>query len=300
MSDLAYRMRIRAARGIHKISQAAWEADPSISRLGVTAGWLNTGTVSTRNDRTAQQIYNSIYRGSGASAESTQTPLTVQEHIQMSAMPKTTEQLLVDEINTLIDLTLNRARHAEQTKFAYSINLKTLGRDRYTEQLEQVVRQLCGEYHIQCAGFSQHAQAFGIDIDLDQVRLSSEQLKALDGKAPHPQIITPRGHALLWSHPGDVPIVTLEAYDKWYDMWVLFPDGHIEKVPTGVLNELMDDVEGNLRFDHAFHPKLLLKVAKHYKGEADQLSLEVAAGRWAMEVNEEYGLELSDYKDDSK
>lgn len=94
-----------------------------------------------------------------------------------------------------------------------------------------------------------------------------------------------RGQPLIFVGKSDVPIVTMENYCKWYGIQVVFPDGRVENVHPNVLDELC----GNDHFigDHNYHPELLRRVAKHYGGHADYVSLEASAGRWAMEINED-------------
>lgn len=92
--------------------------------------------------------------------------------------------------------------------------------------------------------------------------------------------ITDRGFPLLWMGKSDEPVVTLENYEKWYSVYVVFPDNTIEKVDAGLLGELSD---GEFWFDHYFHPELLRRVAKYYKGFADNMAIEAATGRWCLE-----------------
>lgn len=87
--------------------------------------------------------------------------------------------------------------------------------------------------------------------------------------------VSNHGHPLLWQEPLDVPVVTVENYEKWYSLYVLFPDGRVETVPGETILDV--DSGGNcLWIDHCFHPRLLLLVAKHYGGCSHPTALEAA------------------------
>lgn len=89
-----------------------------------------------------------------------------------------------------------------------------------------------------------------------------------------------RGFPLMYQEVSTTPVITLENYDKWYNIFVIQPDGTVEIVNPGLIDELND---GTLWVDHTFHPKLLLLIAKHYGGQVPPTTLEIAAGRWVME-----------------
>lgn len=78
---------------------------------------------------------------------------------------------------------------------------------------------------------------------------------------------------------ADVPIITLENYEKWYNVYVVFPGDKVEKVPSHLVLEAGD---GGLWIDHDYHPQLLHNLAKIYCGEVDHTALEMAAGRWVL------------------
>ncbi len=94
--------------------------------------------------------------------------------------------------------------------------------------------------------------------------------------------VTERDHVLMWVGKVDVPVVTLENYEKWYSVYVVMPCGYVKKVPVDVMTACMGD-DAYYR-DHCFHPELLRRIAKHYNGEVHQTALEVATGRWALDI----------------
>lgn len=97
-----------------------------------------------------------------------------------------------------------------------------------------------------------------------------------------------RGMPLLCQEVYDTPTITLENYEKWYNIFVIQPDGTVEIVNPGLIDELND---GTLWVDHTFHPKLLLLIAKHYKGHVPATTLELAAGRWVMEDHPNFAMD---------
>jgi hypothetical protein len=90
-----------------------------------------------------------------------------------------------------------------------------------------------------------------------------------------------RGIPLIWQGKGNVPFITLENYCKWYNVFVVFPDGKVEIVPETKYAEVFDHFA--YIPDHNFHPLFLQKLAKLYGGAVDDSTLEIAAGRWLMD-----------------
>lgn len=95
---------------------------------------------------------------------------------------------------------------------------------------------------------------------------------------------TRRGHQLLYVHkPCDVPVVTLENYTKWYNIYLVMPDGSIQDVPASVVLEVCDKYPDARWVDHLYHPRLLYRVAHHLNATTCERSIEVAIGRWILE-----------------
>lgn len=93
-----------------------------------------------------------------------------------------------------------------------------------------------------------------------------------------------RGIPLIYVGKDVTPVVTMENYCKWYGIQVVI-DGRVENVHPNILDELCGD--DHFIGDHNYHPELLRRVAKHYGGYVDGISLEAAAGRWAMEIKDD-------------
>lgn len=93
-----------------------------------------------------------------------------------------------------------------------------------------------------------------------------------------------RGKPLLYCRaPSDEPVLTLENYTKWYEMWLVMPDGTVQEVPVDLLSETMTIYSEALWIDHLFSPRLLYRVAQQMGYYVDERALEVSLGRWIME-----------------
>lgn len=99
----------------------------------------------------------------------------------------------------------------------------------------------------------------------------------------HGQLVSERGNVLVEQRVLDIPLVTVENYEKWYSLYIIQPSGDVEKVDVGLISELSDKSGKCLWIDHAYHPHLLLLIAEHIKGEVPATSLEMVAGRWVLE-----------------
>jgi hypothetical protein len=93
-----------------------------------------------------------------------------------------------------------------------------------------------------------------------------------------------RGMQLLYvGQTCGVPILTLENYMKWYNMFLVNPDGSVELVSINVIQEAMERDPLAIQSDHSYHPRLLFRIAELLKAEVDERAIEVAAGRWMIE-----------------
>ena len=99
---------------------------------------------------------------------------------------------------------------------------------------------------------------------------------------------SPRGMMLLDQTPSDKPILTGENYEKWYDLYLLHPDGTVEPVTK---NYDIDDCNyetGCVWIDHNYHPEIFNKMAGKHGWYIGQVAIEVAAGRWALEYHKQF------------
>lgn len=70
-----------------------------------------------------------------------------------------------------------------------------------------------------------------------------------------------RGHPLIFEGKTDCPVLTVEDYCKWYNLYVVYPNGTTHKVLYDSYKSVQEDE--SLWADHCFNPKYFLKVANH-------------------------------------
>lgn len=94
---------------------------------------------------------------------------------------------------------------------------------------------------------------------------------------------SPRGSMLLWhGEATKEPVITLENTSKWYEIYMVSLEGVLQ-VPIELIEEISDKEGIQLWVDHLYHPRLLYRLAEHYKGYVDPIAIEVATGRWLQE-----------------
>jgi len=103
--------------------------------------------------------------------------------------------------------------------------------------------------------------------------------------------LSKRNISLLYiGKPSDKPIITMENYTKWYDVYMVMPDGGVTTVDSDVIFETASQYQSKenpcLWVDHLYHPLLLEKLAEKLNAELDERAQEVAAGRWYYESNQ--------------
>lgn len=90
-------------------------------------------------------------------------------------------------------------------------------------------------------------------------------------------LVSNRGHFLLLpSLPAanDRPVVTVEAYTKWYGLYVVRPDAQVEEVPFPTHETLTPYI------DHVPNPAVVEAWAEANGYEVDEMALEMMIGRW--------------------
>lgn len=85
-----------------------------------------------------------------------------------------------------------------------------------------------------------------------------------------------------------VPVITVENYIKWYDIYVIQPGGIVFALPWDIINQITQDHPNETwTGDHVFRPLLLEKIAEKLGGVVDPVSMEVVIGRWLLEYKNE-------------
>lgn len=100
--------------------------------------------------------------------------------------------------------------------------------------------------------------------------------------------LSKRNIPLLYiGEPVSVPVLTLENYTKWYNIYLVMPDGAVDTVNSDVILDIVSQYQSReypcLWVDHLYHPFLLEKLAEKLNAELDERAQEVAAGRWYFE-----------------
>lgn len=134
---------------------------------------------------------------------------------------------------------------------------------RHPTRLEQLKAQ--GEASVRTSGYV---------IGNDGKVVRAKPADAIEGDLP------PK-HPLLDKAPAEGSLITLENYIKWYRIFKIDADGTVTTVNPGLIEEISGG--DALWIDHCYHPVLLLRLAKYFGAEVSLVTLEVAAGRWAME-----------------
>ena len=101
-------------------------------------------------------------------------------------------------------------------------------------------------------------------------------------------LCSPRGFSLVLCDAVAAPTITVEAYIKWYSLFLVRPDGSVAPLH---FHEVADDIEahwdwGNqpsILSDHIIHPRAVALYAAKYELSIDPLAFELLTGRWVIE-----------------
>lgn len=77
------------------------------------------------------------------------------------------------------------------------------------------------------------------------------------------------------------PVLTVERYCKWYDLYLVLPDGTVRGVGAYPYDDFA--VGETAMGDHCWNPAVVQRVAAHERWIVDDLSMELIAGRWVIE-----------------
>lgn len=86
---------------------------------------------------------------------------------------------------------------------------------------------------------------------------------------------SPRGSHLVWvsERLPDVPTLTVELADKWYSLFLVGPNGAVERV------EFPDDFA-----DHCPNPEAVEQLAERHGWDLSLVAHELIVGRWQVQV----------------
>jgi hypothetical protein len=96
--------------------------------------------------------------------------------------------------------------------------------------------------------------------------------------------LSKRGFPLIWSiHESPVDqVITAEFYQKWYELYIVHPDGHVEELTYEKLEAYTPPGESTYR-DHTPNPKAVHNFAEANNWSIDLIFWEVLRGRWKDE-----------------
>ena len=101
-------------------------------------------------------------------------------------------------------------------------------------------------------------------------------------------LMSERGLPLVLSNGLPLePTLTVELYEKWYDLHLVHPDGKVEKVPYP---DDLDCCPTNMSpyRDHVPNPEVVVKFARLHGYQIDNLAIELMVGRWEIETEDRY------------
>ena len=87
---------------------------------------------------------------------------------------------------------------------------------------------------------------------------------------------SPRGHRFVYQR-GKPNVITVEMYEKWYELWVTQPDGSYKALS---FLDLEDGFHGTPYRDHDPNPSAVDAYAERTGATVDELSMELMTGRW--------------------
>tara|TARA_Y100001956_G_scaffold82973_1_gene107794 strand:- start:188203 stop:190527 length:2325 start_codon:yes stop_codon:yes gene_type:complete len=102
-----------------------------------------------------------------------------------------------------------------------------------------------------------------------------------DGKIYH----SSRDHRLIAKETLDKPVLTCESYTKWYNLYLLNPDGSVTEINGLDLGEYYD---GQAWIDHIYNPEAVRAYCEAKDYYLDEQSYELIVGRWVIESEERY------------
>ena len=102
---------------------------------------------------------------------------------------------------------------------------------------------------------------------------------------------------------NEKPILTVENYSKWYNLYYVYPDGEVSpvlepaydfaerellKIAYGLTGEAKQDFPTMVRGDHIYNPFALKFIAGYVGGFVYPQSEEIIIGRWELEYHRHY------------
>lgn len=100
---------------------------------------------------------------------------------------------------------------------------------------------------------------------------------------------SPRGHLLAYfDATATMPVIAIELYLKWYELFVIMPDGTVEPFQFVRLDELSGKMGMSPYVDHTPNPLVIARWAVENDYFVSELSMELIIGRWEREGKNNY------------
>ncbi len=103
------------------------------------------------------------------------------------------------------------------------------------------------------------------------------------------KLLSERGIPLVLQELPQKPTLTIENYQKWYDIYLVMPDGKTMPYRD------YDDIEARFREttwgDHVINPDFFRAIALLRGFDIDERSFEIVVGRWHIEYLGKYPIE---------
>lgn len=98
-------------------------------------------------------------------------------------------------------------------------------------------------------------------------------------------MLSDRGIELFCDGVTDRPVLTVERYAKWYDLYVVYPNGRVATFKDTLDSEgaFISEYHESAYGDHVFNPRFYLFLAKRYGMDFSSGALEVLVGRWLLD-----------------
>lgn len=88
-----------------------------------------------------------------------------------------------------------------------------------------------------------------------------------------------RGIPLILQTTSNVPTLTVENYSKWYDTFIVHPDGSVTSGYDFYANQI-DQFPGTWMGDHCFNPDFIQMLEDRELICVDDVSMDAIIGRW--------------------
>lgn len=103
--------------------------------------------------------------------------------------------------------------------------------------------------------------------------------------------VSERNISLVYSGPRpQYPIITVENYLKWYDVYLVHPSGEVSKIDLYLVERRLGGE--TVWADHVPNPKAINETARFFGWDIDPISYELIVGRWVTTILHQFEAEV--------